>query len=232
MCVALLMLSSGCSRTLPFNFSFDSTDGGGTGNDLAVNLDLAIALDLAGPDQAMSLDDLHLPDLVNHLDQSTEGDLAASADLATDLHGVSDLRMSDLSAPDLASLDQAKVRSPIGGPCVTGDQCVSGLFCATQIPVGSAPVSLPGGYCTKECTGVDPLECTEDAKCHDFGDKSYCVRGCDTLCPVGRNIGMNNYGCCSYQDGSGPTDPLPELVGCLPLGIAGQGGYSCLSGNP
>lgn len=230
----LLLLAGGCSSTLPFNFSFGATDDGGTGgNDLAVDfgvrLDLAIQLDLGGNDQAMTLDDLAQVDLVNKIDQSVAGpDLTPSVDL----RAASDLRVNDLNTQDLATLDQAKVRSPIGGPCTTADQCLSGLFCATQVPVGSTSIALPGGYCTKECSGVDPLECTEDAKCYDFGDKAICVRGCDTICPAARNLAANDYGCCSYQDASGPSDPPPVFVGCLPASIAGQGGYSCLVGSP
>ncbi len=239
-CVVLVTLSSGCSRTLPFNFSFSSSaDGGTAGADLAGSLDMSISLDLGvpdlrvsdqGDDQAMSLDDLAPLDMVKQIDQAS--DSGSITDLAIDLRVVSDLRTSHLNTTDLANFDQAKVRSPIGGPCVTGEQCLSGLTCMTQIPVGTSVIDVPGGYCTKECTGVDALECTDAAKCYDFGDKSFCVRGCDTLCPIARNIGTNNYGCCSYQDPSGPIDPLPVLVGCLPLGIAGQSGYSCLAVGP
>jgi hypothetical protein len=66
--------------------------------------------------------------------------------------------------------------SPIGGPCMSAENCVPppGLtsFCLTSILI----FQFPGGYCTAQCSA--PGECGTDAECVDLSIIRYCVRKC------------------------------------------------------
>jgi hypothetical protein len=66
----------------------------------------------------------------------------------------------------------------VGGSCGAGGDCADGLRCDTTIP---------GGYCTKDCTTAGSTdECPEGAVCDEVtGAQVYCVQICQTSadCP-------------------------------------------------
>jgi hypothetical protein len=106
-------------------------------------------------------------------------------------------------SPTPAPPDMAQQR--IGTACTTDAQCDPGLFCAQSFGIGPGRISIPGGYCTLDCTSA---ACPANSFCETFTFGKYCVSSCPPD-PCGRT----GYQCCDYgmmQKGCAPDALCPK----------------------
>lgn len=204
---ACVLLATSCSRSLPFNFTFQSSDGGSNQQDLAV----------AQKDLAMSQDDLASPDL-------GVGDLAHALDgSAPDLQSVADLR----GVKDLLALPDLTTVSLLGAACNPSDFVPCGIVdqleCLTffKNESSSETTAIVDGYCTKTCERDE--DCTAmKGLCRQLGASGYkCMPACDGSCA------RDNYTCC-FHCPAGP-DCIAGAV-CAPP--AAPDYNSCIIANP
>ncbi len=216
----VLLLGTGCSRALRFNFGFSSDDGGQAQHDAAAGQDLSAPVDMVKPiDQSISMSDLAKPDLaVGGDDLLSRPDLLLSSDLKKTMDLSNDLLLPDM-LPQL---------SPLGGPCTKGEDCAGGAACLTSFKFGQTGYELPGGYCSFPCsvTGTDTLCISLGGHCSPGTvDTSICVRNCSTDCPTARNKNTVAYGCCSYQ--ASPSGATID-VGCMPMTLDATTEFTCM----
>lgn len=92
-------------------------------------------------------------------------------------------------------VDEGDGTSAVGGACAQHTDCQAGLFCDT---------TLPGGYCTMDCT-YDP--CPGDGVCYQFSDGvdvyPLCLDGCatDADCRQGEGYVCDADNTCFYYGG-------------------------------
>lgn len=222
----VLLLGTGCSRALRFNFGFSAEDGGQAQHDAAAGHDLSAPVDMVKPiDQSISMSDLAPPDLaVGGDDLLSRPDLFSSPDMLP----VSDLKKTMDLSNDLPTSDMLPQLSPLGGPCTKSEDCAGGAACLTYFKFGTTAYELPGGYCSFPCsvTGTDTLCISLGGHCSPGTvDTSICVRNCSTDCPTARNKNSVAYGCCSYQ--ASPSGATID-VGCMPMTLDPTTEFTCM----
>lgn len=101
----------------------------------------------------------------------------------------------------------------MGAACKSGNECVSGLFCAT---------GAPGGLCSVDC--VDGTTCTEGQSCWHVGGDNFCVPSCtdrstcrsDWQCFGGQCVpactAPTDCGARGFSCDSGQCNPLPGVA--------------------
>ncbi len=204
---SILLLTASCSRSLSFNFAFQSSDGGSNQQDLAVTQN----------DLAMSQDDLAPPDL-------GIGDLAHALDGSTpDLQSVADLRV----VKDLVTLPDLTTVSLLGAACNPSDFVPCGIVdqleCLTFFKIQSSneTTTIADGYCTKPCDRDEDCIAMKGL-CRQLGASGYkCMPACDGSCA------RDNYTCC-FHCPDGP-DCIAGAV-CAPP--AAPDYNSCIVANP
>lgn len=198
-----LLAATSCSQSLPFDFTFGSTDTG----------------DLAAPQS-----DLGIADLGHALDGAA-ADLTISSDLATsiDLTSVADLR----SAKDLVSLPDLTPLSLLGAACNPSDFVPCGvvgqLECMTffKNQSSSETTAIADGYCSKTCERDE--DCVDlKGLCRPMaGSGLRCMPACDGSCA------RDNYACC-FHCPSGPSCTAGAV--CAPPSVPDYN--SCIAANP
>ncbi len=94
--------------------------------------------------------------------------------------------------------DMAQQR--VGLACSNNAQCDPGLICAKSFGVGLGTITIPGGYCTLDCSKA---ACPAGSFCTTFSFGKYCASSCPPdPCRTG-------YVCCNEgggQSGCTPTN--------------------------
>lgn len=202
--LACLLAAASCSRSLPFNFTFETTHAG----------DLAVADgDLAPPD-------LGIGDLGHALDAGADDLAILTDDLATS----TDLR----TTKDLTTLPDLTPVSLLGAACNPSDFVPCGILgqleCMTFFKNQSneETTAITGGYCTRSCERDE--DCTAiKGLCRMMGGSGLkCMPACDGSCA------RDNYSCCFYCP-SGPSCMAGAV--CAPPAVPDYN--SCIvGGNP
>ncbi|MET0342344.1 MAG: hypothetical protein ABW252_15175 [Polyangiales bacterium] len=113
----------------------------------------------------------------------------------------------------------------IGAACGSDDDCGGdGLRCLTTVmlPIGSASLTFPGGYCTKACKQDD--ECGDGAGCplamaaQFAADLSNCMTRCESA-----DACRDGYSCSALPSFGGQAPANPQKS-CMPPSPFGAGG--------
>jgi hypothetical protein len=88
-------------------------------------------------------------------------------------------------APDMA-------QQRIGTACMNDNQCDPGLTCAQSFGIGPGRVTIPGGYCTLDCSTAT---CPANSVCTTLTFGKFCMSSCPpdpcrtgyTCCSIGQS---------------------------------------------